>query len=343
MNILLTCCNGSFTGEVIHLLKEIYYIDEIFLADSAESKYKNLKTIKLPNGKEDSYVEKLLEVCKRNNIRFIIPRSDEEIVSISNNIKKFEALNINTFCQSSDIVSLASDKGDFLSNLKSNGISVDFFIPNEWGDIKDYKDRFAYKKSNSIIVKPKRSSGSKGVWLIDFGIEGKFMNEIVKDRTFNSSYDSFYEFTENEEIDPSHYLVQPYYGSNIYDVDNLYARNQKKLFQVCRKRVYKNEFSPVNEGCVIKKNRIIFELVENIFDTLNIDGFLDLDIAMDPNGEPHVIDSSTRLSGSISASSKCGINFIKLILDYYVLGLIPEVFHINEAAVIPYEGFRKVH
>ena len=136
---------------------------------------------------------------------------------------------------------------------------------------------------------------------------------------------------ENEEIDPSHYLVQPYYGSNIYDVDNLYARNQKKLFQVCRKRVYKNEFSPVNEGCVIKKNRIIFELVENIFDTLNIDGFLDLDIAMDPNGEPHVIDSSTRLSGSISASSQCGINFIKLILDYYVLGLIPEVFHINEA------------
>ena len=64
---------------------------------------------------------------------------------------------------------------------------------------------------------------------------------------------------------------------------------------------------------------------------------------MDPNGEPHVIDSSTRLSGSISASSQCGINFIKLILDYYVLGLIPEVFHINEAAVIPYEGFRKVH
>ena len=47
--------------------------------------------------------------------------------------------------------------------MKSNGISVDFFIPSEWGDIKDYKDRFAYKKSNSIIVKPKRSSGSKGV------------------------------------------------------------------------------------------------------------------------------------------------------------------------------------
>ena len=235
MNILLTCCNGYFTGEVINLLQEIDYIDEIFLADSSESKYKNLNTIRLPNGKEDCYIEKLLEICEKNNINFIIPRSDEEIVSISKNINKFLSLNINPFCQSSEIVSLASDKAEFLSNLKSHGINVDYFIPSAWKDIRYYKDIFSYKKADSIIVKPRRSSGSKGVWLIDFGIKGKFMNEIIKERTFKSSYDSFYEFMENEEIEPSHFLVQPYYGSNIYDVDNLYARNQKNYFRYVEK------------------------------------------------------------------------------------------------------------
>lgn len=343
MNILLTCCNGSFTGEVINLLNEINYIEGIFLADSAESKYKNQQTIMLPNGKEENYIEELLKVCKQNNIKFIIPRSDEEIISISNNINRFNAANINPFCQSFEIVSLVSDKAKFLKKLKNNGLSIDFFVPDNWEDILEYKDRFTYKEVNSIIVKPKRSSGSKGVWLIDFAINGKFINELVKQRTFKSSYESFYEFMDKEAIDPRNYLVQPYYGSDIYDVDNLYARDEKKLFQVCRKRMYRNEFSPVNEGCIVKKNKVIFELVENVCKTLNIDGFLDLDIAIDPYGNPHVIDSSTRLSGSISASSKCGINFIKLILDYYSLGLLPNVFHLNEAAVIPYEGFRKVY
>ena len=66
---------------------------------------------------------------------------------------------------------------------------------------------------------------------------------------------------------------------------------------------------------------------------------LDLDIVLDINNKPRVIDASARLSGSISASHNCNVNFLKIILDYYIKGLIPEEICIKDTR-IPYEGFK---
>ena len=176
--------------------------------------------------------------------------------------------------------------------------------------------------------------------MIDILKEDSQVTEIVKNRTFLGSLHSCFNYMNENSINSEDYLMQPYYGSDVYDVDNLYVKSIDKLFQVCRKRIYKNEFSPINQGCIITQRKDIELYVCQICRILGIDGFLDLDIVLDINNKPRVIDASARLSGSISASHNCNVNFLKIILDYYIKGLIPEEIYIKDTHVIPYEGFK---
>ena len=52
---------------------------------------------------------RLLSV-KKHKINFILPCSDEEAISLSNNLKKFEKLDVLVACQSPDINKIISNK-----------------------------------------------------------------------------------------------------------------------------------------------------------------------------------------------------------------------------------------
>ena len=343
MNILLTCSNGKYAGDAIDLISKIDYVQKIYRADIKQSKYKLSSNLIVPHGSEPDYLESILKICLDNNIEFIIPGSDKEIISISKNLDLLKKNNIRTFCQSSEIVTLLSDKAAFFEKLNHNGIPIDFYIPLEWQDLNNYKDRLDYINPEFLIVKPRTSSGSKGVWLVDLFCKENFKIEIIKDRTFKSDLQSCIKHMEDKSINPNSYLVQPYYGAEVYDVDNLFIKNEEKLFQVCRKRVYRDEFSPVNQGCLITSKKEIELYVKDICKGLQIDGFIDLDIVIDKYKKIHVIDASARLSGSITSSAECGVNFMKLILDYYIKGLVPKELKFEECYVIPYEGFKKLN
>ena len=131
MNILLTCSNGKYAGDAIDLLSKIDYVQEIYCADVKQSKYKLSSNLIVPHGREPNYLESILKICLDNNIEFIIPGSDKEIVSISKNLGLLKKNNIRTFCQSSEIVNLLSDKASFFEKLNDSGIPIDFYVPSQ--------------------------------------------------------------------------------------------------------------------------------------------------------------------------------------------------------------------
>tara|TARA_Y100001968_G_C19384272_1_gene731974 strand:+ start:621 stop:1649 length:1029 start_codon:yes stop_codon:yes gene_type:complete len=342
MNILLTCANGLFTGDVVNLLNEVDYVNNIFLCDCHEPKYNYPNFSILPRGDDPKYICELIKICHDKNISYIIPRSDFEIQVISKSIEALKKNNIFAICQPSKFVELLSDKGSFFKALNKIGICVEYYIPRSWQSLLSDIDRSGIN-FNKLIMKPRKSSGSKGVWLVNTNDDTNYKEEIIKDRTFRSSYNSFIKHMEDEKIDPSSYIIQPYFGSNIFDVDSLYLKESNELLQVCRKRVYRDEFSPVNQGCIVKRVDSIYKLIKNLYLSLDLNGYVDIDVAIDETNKPHIIDASARLSGSISASAQCGINFPKLILDYYVKGLYPNQLEVKMEYVIPYEGFKVVN
>ena len=222
MNILLTCSNGKYAGESIDLISKIEFIKKIYSADVNHSKYKLSSNLIIPYGRDPEYIENILKICLENNIGFIIPGSDQEIVAISKNLELFKQNNINTFCQNYETVCLLSDKAAFFKKLKENGIFIDFFVPSNWNELRNFKDKIDYPNPEYLIAKPRASSGSKGVWLIDLFCKEEFKEELIKDRTYKGNINSCIKYMKEKFIDPKTYLVQPYYGSEVYDVDNLF-------------------------------------------------------------------------------------------------------------------------
>ena len=58
----------------------------------------------------------------------------------------------------------------------------------------------------------------------------------------------------------------------------------------------------------------IEKLVKKIIETLNFSGVMDLDISLDKNSNPRIIDMSGRLSGSVSSGLTANMNIFEVIL-----------------------------
>jgi hypothetical protein len=105
IRILITSCLGK-SGSILanQLKKSKYFNYEIFGSDNNETniKVENYnKIFKVPMGGDKNYIDNLLSILIENKIKFILAGSDEEAISISNNVK---------ILNQKEITSIVSDK-----------------------------------------------------------------------------------------------------------------------------------------------------------------------------------------------------------------------------------------
>ena len=71
-------------------------------------------------------------------------------------------------------------------------------------------------------------------------------------------------------------------------------------------------------------------------------GIVDLDIAIDKKNEVHIIDVSSRLSGSAGASIEVGMNIFESVVKYYLLNKEIKQLFKKSAKIRPITTFKKV-
>ena len=62
--------------------------------------------VKLPKGNSPNYIQSVIKYVKKFKINFIIPCSDEEAITLSNNLNKFKKFDINIICQTQKLIKL---------------------------------------------------------------------------------------------------------------------------------------------------------------------------------------------------------------------------------------------
>ena len=133
-----------------------------------------------------------------------------------------------------------------------------------------------------------------------------------------------------------------YYPGAVYDIDCV-ASKGLAINIVPRLRIYDNPLSPFNEGCIVRKDKRIISYVSKIVSVLKCHGACDFDIAINPLGEPRVIDASSRLSGSVTASIFAGVNLPSQLVRI-IKGMPTKDFEFkNNISVRPAKIFIKVN
>ena len=106
------------------------------------------------------YLESLLEICDTEQVDWLVPNLDEELVLLAQNRSKFEALGTRLLLSSTDVVATCTDKLKTAKFFDAHGIpgprTLDGGAPLRPADISQYPQ----------IVKPRFGRGSAGVHLV---------------------------------------------------------------------------------------------------------------------------------------------------------------------------------
>ena len=135
-----------------------------------DTKYRYL----IPSANSRNYIESLMKICKKENVKAIVSGSEPEIVKVSKNTKLFKDNGIQVLLNPIKVIKKCSDKYELYKFLKMKNLPCPytFLFQNEsdFNKIQDYP----------VIIKPRSGSGSRNVFLAQDKMEAKFFTNYLR-------------------------------------------------------------------------------------------------------------------------------------------------------------------
>jgi carbamoyl-phosphate synthase large subunit len=155
MKILITAIGGDIGQSIAKILrrnfKDIYLIGSDTNIDNA-GKFFVDKIVNVPAASDENYIEQIEKIYKKENLDLVIPVNEKEIFVL---IEKYNKTNISIVLPKANNIKSYFDKLDAYMYFKDIGIDLPWTVSCNSVPL-DYP----------CILKPRKSSGSKGVKII---------------------------------------------------------------------------------------------------------------------------------------------------------------------------------
>ena len=259
--ILVTAISGDIGNGILKILQETE--DEVYGCDVnryAAGMDKVKQFFVVPFADADNYIPTLLEICKKNDIHYLIPVNEREIEIISEKRILFEQQDIILIMQSKQLLDVCLDKHCCMEFLRENAV----LVPESW---LATEDRNIQQK---CILKPRKSNGSKNIKIIESG-------QILA-----------------EEEKTAQNLMQVFIpGEKEYTV-GIFS-DGKKTNIISFKRKLKNGYSDFVELIELPEIAEIAEKVSSIFE---LRGYINIQMK-EWNGKYYIFEINPRISGTV--------------------------------------------
>ena len=285
MNILILSA-GTRNKIIQYFKKEFKNIGRVLATDMSElapAIYEADKYYIMPRIDDPTYIEKLIEVCKKEDINCLFSLIDPELSLIAKNREKFLAVGVTPLISNFDAVELAFDKYKMYQYLENNGYkTARNYIDKE----KFYKDLNEDKISFPVFVKPIRGSASINI--------SKVNSKEEIDLLFNL-YDNLMiqEFLDGQEI-----------GADVY-IDPA----SQKTISIFTKEKIKMRAGETDKARSFKDEKLFTLISGNCYRYI-----IDMDIFR-VEGEYYVSEINPRFGGGYPHAYERGVNFPKMIIN----------------------------
>ena len=236
---------------------------------------------------EHGYIDKILDICKKEEISGILSLIDPELSLLAKNKKKFEAIGVTIIGSSYNLCEMALDKMQMYEWLKTHGYNC----ARSWMDKDEfYKAVDAGEVNYPVFVKPYRGSASISI--------SKAEDKNTVDFLFAHESDlMIQEYLDGQEI-----------GADVYidmitgEVVSIFTR--KKI------RMRAGE----TDKAVSFKDPVLFELIERFVLVSGFIGQIDIDI-FDIDGKYYINEVKPRFGGGYPHAYESGCDHMKMILN----------------------------
>ena len=227
----------------------------------------------IPMINEENYLDTLLNICKKYDIKLVVPTIDTELLKISENIDKFEKIGVKVNISTSDVIRICRNKKNTAKWLEENGFNSPRMITDE--DLSNNNYEFP------LFIKPLDGSSSINA----FKIENKKELDFFKDYVPNP-------------------IIQEMVFGTEYTIDVFCDFNGQLITVVPRKRL------AVRSGEILKgiidKDRVIIDEIKRIISKLKPYGHITVQCIKSENNVVNILEINPRFGGGAPMSIDAG-------------------------------------
>lgn len=227
----------------------------------------------IPMINEKNYLDTLLNICKKYDIKLVVPTIDTELLKISENIDKFEKIGVKVNISTSDVIRICRNKKNTAKWLEENGFNSPRMITDE--DLSNNNYEFP------LFIKPLDGSSSINA----FKIENKKELDFFKDYVPNP-------------------IIQEMVFGTEYTIDVFCDFNGQLITVVPRKRL------AVRSGEILKgiidKDRVIIDEIKKIISKLKPYGHITVQCIRSENNVVNILEINPRFGGGAPMSIDAG-------------------------------------
>jgi len=234
------------------------------------------------------YFEKVLEICKAEEVKAITTLIDPEIEILASHRDELKEIGVLPLCPADWTAKLCFDKYEMFKHLSSKGVRT-VLTYNSLEGLKQGLEKGEIEFP--VFMKPISGSGSVGI--------GKVNNWEEAEAKFN---------------DGSHtYIIQELMTGGDCDADVYVDCISHKPVSIFSKKKIESRIGGASKTISFKDQKL-FDFVEEVCSVLELNGPCDMDFFI-KDGEYHLSEINPRFGGAYLHAYGAGVDFIKLIIN----------------------------
>ena len=286
MNILILSCGTRY--KLVEYFKKCTKIEKVICSDVSELAPALLAAdvaYIVPKMTDVRYLDRIIEICKKESVNAVLPLHEEELLLISKNKKVFADNGILPIISDYQKVLLCKDKYELSQYLSKSGISaVESFLAEEY--VSDENKSF-----ETFFVKPRTGAGSVDTYMVH---SKKMLKAIME------------EYDEDFIVQPA--IIGKEYGVDVY-VDMI---SGEVISFFCKEKLRMR--AGETEKSLSVRNEEIENLVKEAVIKIGLRGPIDIDV-LEKDGKFFILEINPRFGGGYPHAYECGVDFPVLIAN----------------------------
>lgn len=245
------------------------------------------KSYTVPKITAPDYIDNIIEICRKEDIKVILTLIDPEIEILAQNKARFEEMGILVMCPSEKSAKICFDKYEMYKYLRLNNIPTTL----TYGSLEEFEKALDEQKiSFPVFVKPRTGSGSVGA------------------RKISNIDDLRSAMKEDETL-----IIQEFMVGIDLDADVYVDMISKKAVSMFSKKKIETRIGGANKTISFKDEKL-FELIKKIVNIFEFNGTVDMDFFY-KDGQYFLSEINPRFGGAYLHAYGAGVNFPKLIVN----------------------------
>ncbi len=251
----------------------------------------------------DNYIDRVLDICRRHNVKAVISLNDLELPLLAANRQRFETEGVTLVVSRQEVIDICFDKYRTAEYVASIGLNT----PRTFVNIDKAKEAIAEGRVTfPLVLKPRWGSGSIGIEFVNDMEEldevyAMLLKKVKKSILATASQGDEYILIQ-EKIEGQEYGMDV---MNDLKGNNRGVSVKKKLAMRAGET---DKAQTLDNPAIRNVGRILGEQLRHI-------GNLDVDV-FEKDGKYYVLELNPRFGGGFPFSYEAGVNFPKAIIEW---------------------------